>query len=418
MLDQTTLSLSLQGARGVAASDVVSQRRTRVLWTGLGFAALMLIGLSASALAPSASHASATSSSDAAAVAIVRSQDDAFIPSNPLSALSPGSNRRPATNLRPPARPKVAAKRVAPLMSISRPGVSMSGPAGESSDDFNAVLKRLASADELPELREQMRKLNVMMSTSFNRDDFALMRELRSRDPRTLSASLHRSMWEAVQDEHYEEAAKYKKQLSSLTQYLPEYQLAGTWEGSIVSTGQQHEEDKALWDNRVRISYDGDSLSALGSDGAVTFKADISASRGLEKPPTGDLAKAQAIMKAQEKAQALIDLTQALSSLSEEEKKRIEEAHSRLTFSEEEAPTAFEEVDRETFNGEGAYNGHSVPGKMFLMEDGVIGFLFLVPAEGGQELAAAGSVAERGGDEQQKGGKGAKKIWTIFKRTD
>lgn len=39
--------------------DAASERSSRLLWTGAGFAALMLIGISASALVPPAPHASA-----------------------------------------------------------------------------------------------------------------------------------------------------------------------------------------------------------------------------------------------------------------------------------------------------------------------------------------------------------------------
>ena len=52
-------------------------------------------------------------------------------------------------------------------------------------------------------------KLDNLMSAGLDPDDFALMRELLSRDPATLSSSLRTSMWEASKAQRYEEAAIY-----------------------------------------------------------------------------------------------------------------------------------------------------------------------------------------------------------------
>jgi len=110
MLSQTSspqemASLSLQVPVDQAASpqNVASQRSAGFLWTGLGFAFLMLLGLSACALAPLASQSSAKSSQDAAAVAVISSQDDAFVPSHflpPIAGVRPSaSKRKPLTGL-------------------------------------------------------------------------------------------------------------------------------------------------------------------------------------------------------------------------------------------------------------------------------------------------------------------------------
>jgi len=128
MLSQEKASLSLQAPMDQAAwsQDVASQRSSRFLWTGLGFAALMLIAVSARPL----HHVSAKPTNDAAALAIIHTQDGAFVPLNPLPELSPGRNP-PATNVRPnaPSGARVGQK--------LRPAVapSMRQSAGEVNSD-------------------------------------------------------------------------------------------------------------------------------------------------------------------------------------------------------------------------------------------------------------------------------------------
>lgn len=117
-------SLSFQGPTDQAAlsKDVGSQRNTRFVWTGLGFAALIVIVLSSCALAPHASHASANRSRDTPAVAIIHSQHEAFIPFHPLPALRiPGGTQPGTSGLRPSALPGV---RLGP----KRHGLQMFGP--------------------------------------------------------------------------------------------------------------------------------------------------------------------------------------------------------------------------------------------------------------------------------------------------
>jgi hypothetical protein len=57
-VERTSLPLQVETGQAALSQDVASQRRTRFLWTGLGLASLMLIGASACALHPLASHAS------------------------------------------------------------------------------------------------------------------------------------------------------------------------------------------------------------------------------------------------------------------------------------------------------------------------------------------------------------------------
>lgn len=137
-LPQEKASLSFQVPTGQDALslDVASHRSIRFLWTGLGFAALMLIGVAACALAPLASYTSAKPCSrEASAVAVIFSQEDAFIPYNPLLVPTPGDSRPATSGLRARALPGVAPKnfRAAAVRPGFRP--SMSGPGNELSDD-------------------------------------------------------------------------------------------------------------------------------------------------------------------------------------------------------------------------------------------------------------------------------------------
>lgn len=78
---------------------VASGRSTRLLWTGFGFAVLMLIGVSSGERRPRASHTSARASGLLPEIA--------FNPS--MTALLPGSSRARPTVLRPGVLPAVAA---------------------------------------------------------------------------------------------------------------------------------------------------------------------------------------------------------------------------------------------------------------------------------------------------------------------
>merc|ERR1719253_1847439 len=64
MLGKTSLD------QAVLPRDAASQRNIRFLWTGFGFSGLMLVGVPACVLLPTASHASAKASLDAPALFI------------------------------------------------------------------------------------------------------------------------------------------------------------------------------------------------------------------------------------------------------------------------------------------------------------------------------------------------------------
>jgi len=81
-----------------ASHNVASCRSTCLLWAGCGFAALILIGISARAALPAASHASAKPSQLFPSVAFdqANGQAVAFLPATPL----PGTAARPSVTAR------------------------------------------------------------------------------------------------------------------------------------------------------------------------------------------------------------------------------------------------------------------------------------------------------------------------------
>lgn len=115
-LDQPSLPLQVEVGQASLSKDVASWMSTRCLWTGFGFAVLMLIGVSAYARPVFSSHASAKASSHVPAIA--------FNPSMP--GLAPGGVRPAITGLRPVGPPRVF------------PGLHMSGSAG--SDTWSRVV--------------------------------------------------------------------------------------------------------------------------------------------------------------------------------------------------------------------------------------------------------------------------------------
>lgn len=256
--------------------------------------------------------------------------------------------------------------------------------ADSSLTNFEAALQRLSPADELRELREEVRELDKVMAAGFRPEDFAMMQELRSRDPATISASLRRGMSEALKGERYEEAAKYKDQLRTLTQYLPQYQLAGIWNGSIVAATHS-EEDKPLDSGPVRIFYDGQTLVARDVNGGVFFTADVSvmhqetgrffdwATSGGEHLSAPKWAQAPGQPKATVKTRVGTRPQWAYDEAVLQYKQSANRKYSKTT----------NEVDY--FRGEGTINSLSVPGQLYLFEDDAIGFLFVVPGKDGKK---------------------------------
>lgn len=102
----------LPNEKAALSQDVVAGRRTRFLWTALGFAFFAVMGLIACAFFPLASHISATPSHDAPAIA--------FIPTK--AAILGGGIRSAMTGRRPVAPAGVKHRHAAsvPHMSSGR----------------------------------------------------------------------------------------------------------------------------------------------------------------------------------------------------------------------------------------------------------------------------------------------------------
>lgn len=160
MLGQTSLldekaSLPVQFEIDQAASskDVASRKSTRVLWTGLGFAALMLIGVSARATHPLSSHASAEPSPLFPEVAFA-----------PMPALAPRGFlpvRQPVRSRAPPTALSANAIR---MRSIPYPGQ----PPASFPVDATVTLKRVGARSVEEETNYVLNK-NAAVS-SINRD--------------------------------------------------------------------------------------------------------------------------------------------------------------------------------------------------------------------------------------------------------
>jgi len=186
-------------------------------------------------------------------------------------------------------------KRIRPRRAIARsadPRMAVTTPQPEiGDDDFEAAFSHLATAEELPELRKRVCELESLLLKAIHEEDFAAAarlrdeaRELRSKDPEALIASLHTKMLEASSAQRYNEASKYRGQMQTLQRlFLPEYRLAGSWTvgkflGRAVGPNKMTVVSGGLnWDGSTfNIAYDGDQLVATGKDGDFIFRVNVS----------------------------------------------------------------------------------------------------------------------------------------------
>jgi len=280
-------------------------------------------------------------------------------------------------------------------------------------DDFQTALSRLAPAKELPKLREAYRSLEQQMNDAAEKGEYAkairyrnMFRVLRSEDPAPLAKATRQAMWQAAETDDFEAAAKYRDQLKSLRSFLPEYSLEGTWIGTVPDQdGQEGGRVRAelvYKDNLVTAAQNGVEgiLNSDPSDGSalpsvssfktkkMLFEADVSEPK---KDPTGIVSNGTTCV--------------------------------------------------EYFEGTGYLDGDdiTIPGKLYLIADGVIGFSFEPGDNGGDKelafagggggaaviggesnMAAAGAKGGRGegdGDgEGDGGGEGGGSLFVVFKR--
>merc|ERR1719152_607886 len=151
-----------------------------------------------------------------------------------------------------------------------------------------------------------------------------------------------------VRREEYADAALCRDRLMVLRRFMPQYQLAGLWKGNYPNHG----------DELVRLHYDGDMLYATKESGdehvpagEVTFRADLATPFDANDwSSASDGGEAVGV-----RVEVL-----SISSNGGHEPREVEQ-----------------------FRGEGriAARGfrhpHYVPGQLFLMDDDVVGFLWL-----------------------------------------
>mmetsp|Transcript_127135 Transcript_127135/g.220382 ORF Transcript_127135/g.220382 Transcript_127135/m.220382 type:complete len:363 (-) Transcript_127135:229-1317(-) len=224
-------------------------------------------------------------------------------------------------------------------------------------DDFNAALSRFAPKSELRTLRERIASLEGQMHLAVEQEDYKKaarlrdeVRELRSKDPVMLSSIVREKLDAAVEDERYTEAATYHDQILVLKQYLPQFQLAGLWKGSYRDDG----------DHIVRIAYEGDTLFATKVTGdshvpagEITFRADLS--------QLGDPEEQQVT---ESETGELMNFRVEVVSLSQEDSSE----------NKREVPH-FEGQGRVA--AKGFQQARFVPGKLYLLDDDVVGFLWV-----------------------------------------
>lgn len=345
---------------------------------GMGLAALMLIGVAATG-SPKATHTTPTSflssewkrsQSNARASGLIPMAGQAsFFSAGGLPVLArseAGHGQNLA--LRPAIEPSqgstgqrsVVLDRVRTIDSSFRvPGLHMTASGDNDitrDDDFQTalsnfrncggdtqtVLSRFSPIDELPTVRDAYRDLERQMNVAVKLDDFSSairyrneMQDLRCKDPATYAKEARQAMWEAAKANNFAVAAKYKDQLKTLREYLPEYKLAGKWLGRVRNWDERYM-DAIPEQGRINVDlvYKNDSLIAvqLGSkDGelpsgawAWLFEADVSEPK----------------------------------------------MNSQGTI----VPDG--KIYAEHFEGKGNIQGDAIPGKLYLMDDGGLGFSF------------------------------------------
>lgn len=211
----------------------------------------------------------------------------------------------------------------------------------------------------LPQVRSQRVAIREQLANAIAEEDYVLaaqlrddLAELRQKDPAVMASEMREDLERYVAREQYTEAAVCRDRLLVLRRFLPQYQLAGLWKGNYPNHG----------DELVRLHYQGDTLIATkvtGDEhvpaGEVTFRAD------LTQPSDGSIddLPPSPMLGGQGDVGVRVEVL-SLSSDGDHEPREVEQ-----------------------FRGEGriAARGfrhpHYVPGQLFLMDDDVVGFLWL-----------------------------------------
>ena len=247
--------------------------------------------------------------------------------------------------MRPPSTRSVGRRPlVLVLLALARQAAALT---------FEGQIARFASRRELPNVRKQRLNIEEQLESAVHTEDYVLaahlrddLAELRQKDPVVMASALRDELSRHISGERYDDAARCRDRLLVLRRFLPQYQLAGLWKGNYPNHGE------AL----VRLHYQGDTLLATkvtGDEhvpaGAVTFRADLTTpyheSTILE---TG--------------SDELVGVRVEVVSISSE-------------------GSSQQKVERYRGEGQIAARGYShahyVPGQLFLMDENVIGFLWV-----------------------------------------
>ncbi|KAL3923606.1 MAG: hypothetical protein SGPRY_004167, partial [Prymnesium sp.] len=240
-----------------------------------------------------------------------------------------------------------------------------SHPLLSAESSFEAKLRHFAPAADLPTVRGELSKLQNKLQAAIDEQDFAAaamirddIAELRSKDPAVMSSVLKEQMQQAVAKEDYEHASALRDQMLVLRRFLPQYQLAGLWK---VSAGNYPNHGDEL----VRIHYEGDVLYAT----KVT---------GDKHVPAGGIGPTSTMSSelGRESGITYESGHEGPTSLDETSVVRVEVVSVSSDGSQEQREV-------EQFQGEGRIaavdfqHAHFVPGQLFLMDEDVLGFLWL-----------------------------------------
>lgn len=354
--------------QAAVSQDAASPKSIRFLWTSLGFTTLMLVGVSCM---QKVAHATARSHSLAeleqsqlnvqAPVFMSVAGQAAFVPGGGVPIQHPGAGQNSALSpamlhAHSPAAPaghrSFLPARVRGIDSDSRTsGLRMAASGAGGDGDFQTALSQLAPIEELPKLRDSYRELEQQMNIAVKLDDFDSavryrneMQELRAKDPVFLAKETRQAMWRAAKTGDFAGAAKQREHFRALKKYLPEYKLGGRWLGRVRNWDEKYAiPEKGRVD--IDLVYDGDRLIALQSGlakmGENLFEANV-----------GDVQ---------------------------------DNPHNTIVHNGKSYATYFE--------GTGHIEGDAIPGKLYLLADGNLGFSFDAKAgdDGdGKQLAVAG----------------------------
>jgi len=210
-------------------------------------------------------------------------------------------------------------------------------------------------------VRVQRRDIQEQLDNAVANEDYVLaaqlrddLAELRQKDPAVMAMAMREQLERDVEREDYKAAALCRDRLLVLRRFLPQYQLAGLWKGNYPNHG----------DELVRLQYQGDTLIATkvtGDEhvpaGEVTFRAE------LTQPSDGGDEDDSAAASFGSSDLGAVGVRVEVLSLSPD--------------------GGHEPREVEQYKGEGriAARGfrhpHYVPGQLFLMDDDVVGFLWL-----------------------------------------